>query len=66
MSEERRITVLGVVSVEPGESIAFSIPPDLDADAIKAALEAVEAEKVAAAARETKKLREIFLEGADE
>jgi hypothetical protein len=67
MTEPRRIYLGTVTLDEPGEVLALNIPADLDADAIKAVLEAVEAEKVAAAARETAKLRAIFLEGgADE
>jgi hypothetical protein len=58
---EKRVTLLGVVALEPGESVAFAIPPDLDPDAIRAAIAAAEAEKRAAAARESERLRKMFL-----
>jgi hypothetical protein len=59
--EPKRIIMLGVVEVREGEVIAFDIPPDLGADAIKAALAAAESERAA----ETQKLRTIFLPKED-
>jgi len=58
---DKRITYLGTVTVEPGDVIAFDIPPNADADAIKAALIAAEEERAAAQARETEHLRKVFL-----
>jgi hypothetical protein len=52
---------LGSVTVPDGETAAFSFPPDASPDAIREALIAAEEERVAAQARETKKLREMFL-----
>jgi hypothetical protein len=57
------IIYLGTVSAEPDETISFQIPPDASPDAIAAALEAAETERLAARAAETKRLREIFLDG---
>jgi hypothetical protein len=59
---ETRVTFLGAITVDPDKTIAFDIPPDADADAIRAALAAAEEERAAAQAREAKRLREIFLE----
>jgi hypothetical protein len=65
---EKRTIVLGTIQVpEPGESIAFNLPTDLDPAKITEALEKLEADRAAAALAETKKLREMFLpeSGAD-
>lgn len=64
MSDEKRITYLGTVTLDDGvKTIAFDIPADADADTIKAAIERAEAEKVAAQARELARLRQMFLTG---
>jgi hypothetical protein len=60
---EKKVIVLGTVTIEPDTAVAFSIPPDLDPDAIAAALVAAEEERAAAQAHETARLREIFLKG---
>jgi hypothetical protein len=61
-SEEPKRIFLGVVTVESGEAIpVFDIPLDADPDTIKAAIAAAEAEKVAAAARESERLKKMFL-----
>jgi hypothetical protein len=58
---EPRIIVLGTVEVEPGQSVAFSIPVDASPGEIAAAIERAEAERIAAQARETEHLRKLFL-----
>jgi hypothetical protein len=67
MSEPRKI-YLGTIQVpEPGESIAFDLPADLDPEQITAALEKLEADRAATALAESKKLHQMFLppEGDD-
>jgi hypothetical protein len=62
VTEPKRI-FLGTVDLSDGEkTIALDIPMDADAATIAAAIEQAEAEKVAAAGRESERLREIFLE----
>jgi hypothetical protein len=56
-----RVTVLGTVTAEPGESVAFDIPPDASPAEIAAALVAAEEERIAAQARESKHLHDMFL-----
>jgi uncharacterized small protein (DUF1192 family) len=66
MSEpEKHIIVLGTVTVEPGESAAFNIPPDASPDAIREALRVAEEQRIAAAKKETARLRAMFLAGDD-
>jgi hypothetical protein len=56
------VIFLGVVDLSDGEkTLAFDIPLDADADTIKAAIAAAEAEKAAAQVAESKWLREMFL-----
>ena len=62
MTGEPQRIFLGVIATEPDETIAFAIPADLDAATIKAALAAAEAEKAAAQARESERLRKMFLD----
>jgi hypothetical protein len=64
--EPKRVIVLGTVTVEPGEAIAFDIPLDASAEEIAAALAKHEADKAAAQVAESKKLRAMFLTGGDE
>jgi hypothetical protein len=64
-----RIIVLGTITVEDDKTVAFDIPASLDPDVIAAALVAAEEERIVAQARESRKLREMFLskdEHADE
>jgi hypothetical protein len=61
MNDETKITLLGVIATEPDEALAFTFPADLDPDAIKTAIEKANAERAEAQARETAKLREMFL-----
>jgi hypothetical protein len=61
MTTEPKITVLGVVTLEPGQALAFDIPLNASAEEIAAGLAAAEEAKAAAALAETKRLREIFL-----
>jgi hypothetical protein len=56
-----RVTVLGTVTAEPGESVAFDIPLGASPSEIAAALAAAEEERIAAQARESKRLRKLFL-----
>ena len=59
---EKRTIVLGTIQVpEPGESIAFDLPTDLDPAKITEALEKLEADRAAAALAESKRLRQMFL-----
>jgi hypothetical protein len=62
------IIYLGTVDVREGETIGLSVPAGLDLDpaTIAAAIERAEAEKAAAAARESERLHETFLGTADE
>jgi hypothetical protein len=62
MGETKRI-YLGTVTVEPGETVAFSIPPAASPAEIAAALRKAEIERAEAQARETARLHEMFLEG---
>jgi hypothetical protein len=56
-----RVTVLGTVTIEPGETVAFDIPLDASPAEIAAALVAAEEERIAAQARESRRLRKLFL-----
>jgi hypothetical protein len=65
MSEpEKRTIYFGTVTLDDGEktTIALDVPLDADAASIAAAITAAEAAKVAAQTRESKRLRELFLE----
>jgi hypothetical protein len=55
------ITVLGTITAEDGEAIAFDIPADLDPEKISSALAAAEAEKFRLRREESARLREAFL-----
>jgi hypothetical protein len=57
--------LLGVVTIEPSEALVLNVPLDADAATIAAAIAAAEAEKVAAQTRESRRLRETFLEAED-
>jgi hypothetical protein len=60
---EPHITFLGTIDLSDGaKTIALDIPADADAATIAKAIAAAEAEKVAAAARESKQLRKMFLD----
>jgi hypothetical protein len=62
---EKRITLLGVVAIEPGEPIPVFDLPDADPDVLVKAILQAEAEKIAAQARESKRIAELFpLKGA--
>jgi hypothetical protein len=62
MSEpERRVTLLGVVTVEDGEPIPVFDLPDADPDVLAKAIAAAEEEKARLKLAETAKLREMFL-----
>jgi hypothetical protein len=63
---EPRLIFLGSVTVEPGATAFFDIPPDASPEATTAALVATEEARVAAEIVETKRLRQLFLEGGDE
>jgi hypothetical protein len=54
-----KIIVLGTIDTENGEAVI--IPPGLDPDEIKAAIEVANRAKFEAAAQETKRLRDMFL-----
>jgi hypothetical protein len=58
---EKRVIFLGTITVEPDTVTTFDIPLDASPDEITAALRKAEAERVKAQARETAKLREMFL-----
>jgi hypothetical protein len=62
-----RIIVLGTIDTENGEAVI--IPPGLEPDEIRAAIEAANRAKAEAAAQETMRLRQLFLyeqaDGAD-
>ena len=57
---ERKITFLGTVNVDNNEVLV--VPPDADADAIEAAIDEASAERAEAQARESRRLRKLFLE----
>jgi hypothetical protein len=57
---EKRITLLGVVTVEPGEPIPVFDIPDADPDVLVKAIRAAEEAKVEAQLAESKRLRELF------
>jgi hypothetical protein len=66
MTGEPRPIFLGTIDAgDSGETIIFTVPLDADAATIAAAIERANAERAAAAARESKRLREIFLEADD-
>ena len=56
-----KITILGTVTSEDGESLAFSIPEGLDPAAISLALEQAERNRIAKRAADSAELRELFL-----
>jgi hypothetical protein len=58
---ERRVTLLGVVTVEDGEPIPVFDLPDADPTVLAKAILQAEAEKAAAAAAASEKLRSQFL-----
>lgn len=59
---EPKITVLGAVTIEPGETVSFSFPPNADPDAIKAAIEKANAERAEKLRAELAELRRLFIE----
>jgi hypothetical protein len=59
---EPRMVFLGAVDVTDGEAIVFDIPPNADAAEIQAAILKANAERIEARAKESRQLREIFLE----
>jgi hypothetical protein len=62
MSEpERRVTLLGVVTVEEGEAIPVFDLPDADPDVLAKAIAAAEEEKARVKLAESEKLRSQFL-----
>jgi hypothetical protein len=63
MSEpERRVTLLGVVTVEEGEAIpVFDIPLDADPDVLAKAILQAEEEKAQRKLAESEKIRAMFL-----
>ena len=66
MSEPQRIYLGTVTLDDDNTTIAFDIPVDASADEIAAAIERANRERAEAQARETAKLREMFLkESAD-
>ena len=60
MTDERKVVFLGAVSVEEGETVAFSFPPNATPEAIAAALAQAEAERIAKQAAESQRLRALF------
>jgi hypothetical protein len=58
--EPKRITLLGVVAIEPGEAIPVFDIPDADPDVLAKAIRAAEEAKVEAQLAESKRLRELF------
>jgi hypothetical protein len=65
MPDEPRKVFLGVVTVEEGEAIPVFDIPDADPDVLAKAILQAEAEKIAAQARESKRIAELFpLKGA--
>ena len=58
---EKRITFLGSLDVSQDEAIDLDIPPGADADAMRAAIDKANAERLA----ETKALRELTELDAD-
>jgi hypothetical protein len=60
VSERRIITYIGTIDTENGE--ALIIPPGLDPDEIKAAIEAANRAKRDAAMQESLRLRQLFLD----
>jgi hypothetical protein len=63
MTEPQRIYLGTVPLDEPGATLALDIPLDADADTIAAAIEAANLARAEAQARESKRLRAIFLDG---
>jgi hypothetical protein len=58
---EKRVMLIGVVSVEPGEAIPIFDIPDADPDVLAKAILQAEAEKARAKLVESEKLRSQFL-----
>jgi hypothetical protein len=61
---ERRVTLLGVVTVEDGEAIPVFDLPDADPDVLAKAIAEAEAEKAQRKLAESAKLRAMFLKDA--
>jgi hypothetical protein len=58
-----RQILLGVIDTSESDgAVVLTVPLDADAATIAAAIERAEAERVEAQARESKRLRELFLE----
>ena len=66
MSDEPHKVFLGTIETgsagDPAEAIAVVVPPNATADQIAAAIERANNERAEAQARETKRLRELFLD----
>ena len=60
--EPVRVTVLGTITMDDGQTVAFDLAPDASPAEIAAALVAAEAQRIAAQAAETARLRKLFLE----
>lgn len=61
MSDEPRKTLIGVIETEQDEALALHIPPGADTATMRAAILKANAERAAAAKRETARLAELFL-----
>jgi hypothetical protein len=60
---EPRIIVLGVLDTTDYDATAISISPDMDPSEIQAAILRANAERAAAAKRESEHLQNLFLKG---
>jgi hypothetical protein len=59
MADAPKRIFLGALDVSQDEALAIAIPADLDPEALKAAIEKANAERHAAAKRETEYLRRL-------
>lgn len=59
---EPKLIFLGAIDLEPGAAITLNIPQDADAEAVRNAIEAANAERAAKQAQELEALEKLFLD----
>ena len=62
MPEPSRMVFVGALDVEAGEAVTLNIPPNADPATVAAAIQRANEERAEKAKRETKHLREMFLD----
>ena len=61
MTDEPKITLLGVLDTSDREALAIALNPDTSIAEIQAAIERANAERAAAAKRESERLKALFM-----